>query len=644
MVAVALILLVGGTVFLVRGLSGELPATATQAGHGSAFGTSLGARGISCRGMTCTLLTVPVDHRDPDGETMDVRFGIHAAENSLAASDAERPTLVIATGGPGSSGIALAEVYLELFPDAVVDRYDIILFEQRGVGISRGLRCLSAAEDEPLWSELLADGVAHAYAETSAWVRACLDEADLDLGDELDRFGTWQAAADLDAYLDHVGAGRVHLYGESYGTELAQVYAAMRPERVAGMVLDAVVDPTLDGVTDAIDQARGFSDTLTAVLASCSDDPYCAEDFPDGTAMTAWDALSARLADGPIEVELSIGAGPPVTTELTADGVVRVAASLLYTEPDHAALLRLLAAADRDELGPLARAVRLNLGHDPETNGTLRTIDGTTAGFYAIHCQAHVADSGPGAVEAFVERVRSEAGRMSRISYLDLPCLAGFAGASDEGTHEVEGIPLDDVQFPVLVLTSTSDPATPSWWAEAVAARVPNSYLFVTDSAAHGTFGRGLPCPDDAVKAFLVFGELPDDRRTECPGPVTEWYVPLPLGGPSAYGDVLEALVAVEEQLLYLPDYYFWDGVSRSAGCPYGGRLEMTWTGDDEFELDGCALLPDWPLDGLVEMSPEFVTRMTLDAVDGHFEYESSADWEVTVSGELNGELIDLGR
>lgn len=44
--------------------------------------------------------------------------------------------------------------------------------------------------------------------------------------------------AELDAVLDAAGTGRVVLIGHSVGGQMAELYAAARPERVAGLVLD----------------------------------------------------------------------------------------------------------------------------------------------------------------------------------------------------------------------------------------------------------------------------------------------------------------------------------------------------------------------------------------------------------------------
>ncbi|MGQ0609113.1 MAG: alpha/beta hydrolase [Chloroflexota bacterium] len=608
---------------------------------GRPFGSSHAAESALCGGtgaLECLRLTVPADHENADGsDRLEVRFGLHAAE-----PDQRTGTLVIATGGPGSSGIELAPGYLQILPDSVLDRYDIVFFEQRGVRGSVPIDCRDADLDIPDWAQLAATDFHAAAEESAAWVEACLAEADVHAPSVLERFATGQAAADLDAYLDHIGAERVVLYGESYGTHLVQVYATRRPDRVDGLILDAAVDPTMDAVEASVQQASAFSEVLARLFEACDRNALCADDFTDTTVAATWDQLANRLKTGSIDVALPSRNGQTIEVPLSLDDLVLTSGSLLYESSGRALLLRTMASVARDDLRPLTRLASLTAGVDPETGRHLSSLTESYAGFYAIACQDYPVD-GEAGVEGLGRGYRDlvEGGsRMAAVVLGPLPCVTGFGG--DTAGAPIE--PLVSADFPVLVLTSTADPATPTEWAEAIAERMPNAYLVVTTDGGHGTFGWGLPCPDDLVKAFLVFGDLPNERRTECDGRLVDPYVPLPLGGPAEYRDVLEALIGVEEALYWLPDYVLWDGSPRRLGCPHGGWLQLSWNGSDLFELHECQLMADWPLDGTIQVGLDFTTRMALDLPNGELTYESSADWEVTVEGTLDGAAIELRR
>lgn len=604
---------------------------------GDAFGRAFSASDTTCSGLLeCVKLSLPVDHADPESdESIDVRFGRHAAEGEREG------VLVVATGGPGSSGLTLVETYLDLLPSAVVRRYDIVFFAQRGVEGRLGAGCEDAELGMPGWADLAALDPADAERQARDWVDECLDEAGVTVA-ELDRYATFQAAADLDAYLDHIDAGQVVIFGESYGTHFAQVYAAHRPERVAGLILDGVVDPHLSPVAQALEQAEGFGDVLSQVLEACGEDILCADDFPDGAA-EAWDALADRLSGGPVEVELPSHDGRTLPVDLSLDDFVLTTALMMYTEYDRAMFLRGLASAARGDLRPLVRLAALIRGTDPENGEAVGPWIDSGIPYYAIHCQSYPVVGVQPLRDLYTEvrRVQGDS-RMSELAYHDLPCLAGFAGIAEPAA-------LPDVEpgaYPALILTSTADPATPTWWAESIAERLPHAHLVVTNGGSHGSFGWGSPCTDDLVKEFLVFGDLPDEQRTECDGWVLDPYIPLPLGGPSAYSDVLDALVAVEEAILYSPDYVYWETTPWRLGCAHGGWMEMSDNFDDEerFNLHECELLPDWPLSGTIIFGYDFSSTMSLTLPNGTLEYESTEMWEVTVSGVIDGRPIDLSR
>jgi pimeloyl-ACP methyl ester carboxylesterase len=90
----------------------------------------------------CITLAVPADHFTPASPTWHVTFALHRG------SVDSRGVLVIAVGGPGDSGIDEADTDLSLMSPDITDHYDVVLFDQRGVGRSEPFRCDTAlAED-----------------------------------------------------------------------------------------------------------------------------------------------------------------------------------------------------------------------------------------------------------------------------------------------------------------------------------------------------------------------------------------------------------------------------------------------------------------------------------------------------------------
>ena len=104
--------------------------------------------------------------------------------------------------------------------------------------------------------------------------------------------------------------------------------------------------------------------------------------------------------------------------------------------------------------------------------------------------------------------------------------------------------------------------------------------------------------------------------------------MPLPLRGADLPCSSSGA-VAVEQTLITMPDFVYWDGAARRLGCPHGGWMQMTWGGHQTFELHDCQVLVGWPLSGSVDLLPNFTTTMELELPNGNVTYESTETWQV---------------
>ncbi|MFM7553141.1 MAG: hypothetical protein ACKO7Q_09920, partial [Actinomycetota bacterium] len=99
-------------------LIGAAPATADTADRLERLGGRPCSQGSE---FVCVTLTVPLDHFDPaDTRTTRVVFAVRPAD------DASRGLFVTATGGPGSSGIEVAEWYTESLPPRMLRVYDLV--------------------------------------------------------------------------------------------------------------------------------------------------------------------------------------------------------------------------------------------------------------------------------------------------------------------------------------------------------------------------------------------------------------------------------------------------------------------------------------------------------------------------------------
>lgn len=64
---------------------------------------------------------------------------------------------------------------------------------------------------------------------------------------------------------------------------------------------------------------------------------------------------------------------------------------------------------------------------------------------------------------------------------------------------------------PVVLISTTGDPATPYENGVAVAEQIPGAVLVTNEGEGHTIFAQGKPCIDGAILAYLTELDVPDD-------------------------------------------------------------------------------------------------------------------------------------
>ncbi len=587
--------------------------------------------------FTCVTLAMPLDHFNPsDGRIQQVTFGI------LPATGTSKGLFVTATGGPGTSGLAAADSYIAAFDPSITEHFDIVFFDQRGAALSGNLQCATAAAAY-YQTDATSDEALVSAARTFA--QDCITEMGIEPA-LLPFYGTAQAAADLETFRTALGSPVIWLYGESYGTQLAQTYAAAYPAGLRGLILDSAVDLTLSGTDYLAEQAQAFGNVLQMTLQACEDDAACAAAFPDSDPAAFYDDLTAELSAAPAPLFFPTTSGK-VQRTFTHSDLETVVIDNLYTEGGRMRLQRGLAAAARGDLAVLARMAYSAYGLNAET--LIATPDPTYSDglYYAVECNDYHDFSGTPdeRAAAYLRAGAEHAGQplFAAIFYGDLPCAFWPTSAPPERPQ-----PLTAPGIPTLVLGATADPATPVENGQRIVQRLDNGYLMTTEGGAHVIFGRGDECPDLPVTDFLVNDVLPAEPETRCEGVVARAYVPLSPQSAAAFTTPLEALNAAYDDLFYLPDYVAWDGTTLElVGCPYGGSVAFAPSAaGEQFRLSQCAFSEGFILTG--SGSTDYTSGdFTLDVVigglhEGRLAYVQDADGNNRISGIFGGESLTL--
>jgi pimeloyl-ACP methyl ester carboxylesterase len=401
----------------------------------------------------CRTLRVPLDHARGGGRTL----GLQVAVQRVAS--APRGVFLLLAGGPGQSGVPLAQAKLDELGGAMRG-YQLVMLDQRGTGAG-ALRCPALQQ---------AVGASDLAAPPAAAVRACART----LGPARAHYATADTLADIDDLRRALRAPRLTLAGVSYGSFVAERYALSHPDGVSRLVLDSVVPQ--EGVS--LLAPRVLASTSRVLRDVCGSD-RCARDVArtvrrDGHGVALLDAI----------VTESIG------------------------DASFPGLRGVLQAAEAGRLGPLRRFEAATRRADAVPPEILSS---------GLHAATLCADSpapwgGPDAPARVRRPALARAIRRLR---------PGQLGPWDQSTAAGQGLvrtclawprtpaapraPTGDLPpVPTLLLAGDRDLSTPLAWARSELRHAPHGRLVVLRGSGHSQLRRdGPPQAVAALRAFL---------------------------------------------------------------------------------------------------------------------------------------------
>jgi len=440
----------------------------------------------------CADLDVPLDYDDPSGKTITVavnRRRAHSRSDRIGA-------LLVNPGGPGGSGLDYARSTSHVATHAVLERYDLVGFDPRGVGQSSSVECL---DDEETDAFIGADASPDTAAEEARIVELsklfasrCAERS----GDLLRHVSTVEAARDMDVLRAVLRDERLHYLGKSYGTYLGATYVELFPDHVGRVVLDGVVDPELTNEGLNRGQAIGFERALGAFVEDCVDRSSCPLSGSRESALRQVDRLLDEIDRRPLPADK----GRPLT-----QGWAMVGLALGLYDPDYWPALRKAIDdamdGDGDTFMTLADAYARR-----DDDGDYRS--NAIAAQYAVNCVDRAEVSDVAVLRGRAKELETEAPVFGDyLGWGSLPC--GFWApkpAGRPGPVRAAGA------APILLVGTTRDPATPYEWAQSLAGQLESARLLTYDGDGHTAYRQGSRCVDRAVDRYLLAGTLPADR------------------------------------------------------------------------------------------------------------------------------------
>lgn len=438
-------------------------------------------------GFECATLEVPVDYDQPEGETLELGLSRRPADEP----DARIGSLLMNPGGPGGSAVELVQGIS--LPSEVTDHFDLVGFDPRGVGRSTPLDCHDTLQELYAADPTIEDqaDVDRLLEVSDTFVAGC----EARHGDLLPHLGTVEVARDMDRVREALGEDQVSYVGYSYGTSIGQVYAHLFPDRVRAMVLDGVVDTSLSGLEAATAQGQGFELALGNFLDACAAEGDC----PLGDdPLAGLDRMMAMAERRPIPAP---GADRPAGPGEISLGL----AGALYAESRWDTLARAIAdALDGDGTGMVDLADAYMQREPDGDYGGLFEV------YFAVSCLDAAWPRDPDEVLDAGKRAARLAPHLGEAVVTDyIRCALWPAPSQPLPPIEAAGSP------PIVVISTTGDPATPYQAGVDLARALPEGVLLTNVGEGHTIFGGGKDCIDDAVAEYLVELDPPEDG-TRC--------------------------------------------------------------------------------------------------------------------------------
>ena len=427
--------------------------------------------------LKCAALSVPLDYRDPHGRHITVEVSLLASRNPAA----RRGELLLNPGGPGGSGLPLPVEIGTVGPQPLIDAYDLIGFDPRGIGASTPVTCdMTVAQEQEVLSWPLVPGGVPANAAVDKQIAEQCQAAS---GSLLPYITTANTARDMDRIRIALGERRISYDGVSYGSYLGAVYATLFPGNTDRVVLDSNVDPTKVWREVFREWGPGteirfpdFENWLAARAAQ-----YGLGDTPEKVRATYF-ALAAKLDRTPLN-------------GLTGNLFRAFTRGSMYND---ASFPQLAAVWQQVAVGAATAAVAASAA----------PTDNPFAALLAVIC-------GDTTWPRSVPRYEADVAHDSRLYPIAGALAADVTPCAFWPTRPVEPVVPISSYGPrnILLLNNLRDPATPYAGALNMRRALGSRASLVTvDAGGHGVFLFGAnPCAADVATQWLVAGKLPGD-------------------------------------------------------------------------------------------------------------------------------------
>lgn len=372
-------------------------------------------------------------------------------------------------------------------------RFDLVGFDPRGIGQSAPVKCLDGPHEDAFNA---LDPVLDDPAEKQASIeadRAFAAGCQQMSSRMLPFVDTVSAARDMDLIRIAVGDKQLTYLGFSYGSFLGENYAHLFPTHIRAMVLDGVIDPTMQPNEMLKGQLAGFEANLQAFLSDCrarknaSTPCAYAQTGDPGTKLMD---LMQQLDANPMTV-----GNRQLTRALALIGVLVV----LYDQGSWPYLDQALTLADRGNGRILLQLADIYLARNPDG-----TYENETDANNAVNCLDRPVPTDIATYDALGPSLAKISPLFGpAFQYSNLICAYWPVTPTGRvGPLDAPGAP------PILLVGGTADPATPYAWAQSANRQITGSVLLTRNGNGHVSYDKSQ-CARQIEDANLINQALP---------------------------------------------------------------------------------------------------------------------------------------
>ncbi len=406
--------------------------------------------------FACGSLTVPLDPSGATPGTVALVIRRHRAPVGQA-----RSAVIALAGGPGQSAVPITEEFTEILGPVIATR-DLIVFDQRGTGSSQPLSC-HAFEANARFRTL------------GAAVAACGRQ----LGPSRAFYTSLDTVADIEAIRVAGGYEKLVLYGTSYGTKVAELYAEEHPEHVEALVLDSVVPPN---GPEALN--RSTFAAIPRVVRSLCRQHLCAHITHEPLADLA--RVLARMKRGALRGRIIDGDGHGHTVSINSEDLLDALIAGDLSPILRAEFVTAVRAAAEHDMAPLAQLIGRG-----EPGGGGEGIDVPL--YFATTCEeelfpwnrsvtpAQRLAQARAAIGALPASATFPFSKTDMLELSDMPGCADWPFATPAPVTATGSLP----NVPTLILSGADDLRTPTANARFVASQIPDAHVLVVPYTGH---------------------------------------------------------------------------------------------------------------------------------------------------------------